>query len=347
MALSDKSKRITIKDVAYEAGVSTQTVSRVMNKFSYVSDETRQRVEEVVEKLGYHPSTLARSLSQMRSYTLGIVTYGLKYIGPSQTLNGIADQADKLGYMLLMKELNSFEAYKIDDVINSLLSRQVDGILWAAPEIGDNHAGIEERLKRIPVPVVFLAMRPRKGVPSVATDNYQGAVTAVQHLLDSGRKRIGHISGPLDWWEAQERKRGWQKTLKTAGLDASDQRCAEGNWSSKSGERAFIQLLKSFPEMDAVFVANDQMALSVLRQACRRGIKVPDKLAVIGFDDIPESAYFYPSLSTISQDLQLVGGKAIQDVVAMIQARQGNRSVVARSRLVQSTLVVRESTVRA
>ena len=347
MTLSGNGKRITIKDVAQEAGVSTQTVSRVMNNTSYVSSETRQRVEGVVEKLGYHPSTLARSLSQQRSYTLGIVTYGLKYIGPSQTLNGIADQADKLGYMLLMKELNSFEAYKVDAVINSLLSRQVDGILWAAPEIGENHAGIEERLKRIPVPVVFLAMRPRRGVPSVATDNYQGAVMAVQHLLDCGRKRIGHISGPLDWWEAQERKRGWQKTLKAHGLEASEQRCAEGNWSSKSGERAFIQLLKSFPEMDAVFVANDQMALSVLRQACRRGIKVPDKLAVIGFDDIPESAYFYPSLSTISQDLHLVGGKAIQDVVGMIKARQDGRSVSTRSKLVQPTLVVRESTQKA
>ena len=344
MTLSDERKRITIKDVAHEAGVSTQTVSRVMNKYSYVSIETRQGVEAVVEKLGYHPSTLARSLIQQRSYTLGIITYGLKYIGPSQTLNGIADQAEKLGYMLLMKELNSFDATKIDNVINSLLSRQVDGILWAAPEIGDNHAWIEERLEKIPVPIVFLAMQPRKGIPSVATDNFKGAVMAVQHLLDCGRKNIGHISGPLDWWEAQERKRGWQKTLKSAGYEASERSCVEGTWSSKSGEKAFIQLLKSFPDMDAVFVANDQMALSVLRQACRRGIKVPEQLAVIGFDDIPESAYFYPSLSTISQDLQLVGAKAIQDVVGMIQALQGNRSVTSKSRLIQPTLVVREST---
>ena len=108
MILSDRRKRVTIKDVAQAAGVSTQTVSRVMNKFSYVSGETRQRVEAVVEQLGYHPSTLARSLSQQRSYTLGVVTFGLKYIGPSRTLNGIADKADELGYMLLMKELDDF-----------------------------------------------------------------------------------------------------------------------------------------------------------------------------------------------------------------------------------------------
>jgi LacI family transcriptional regulator len=346
LILSDRRKRVTIKDVAQAAGVSTQTVSRVMNKFSYVSDETRQRVDAVVEQLGYRPSTLARSLSQQRSYTLGVVTFGLKYIGPSRTLNGIADKADELGYMLLMKELDNFDANRIDEVIDSLLARQVDGILWAVPEIGDNHAWVEERMEKIPVPVLFLAMQPRDDIPSVATDNFQGAVMAIQHLLDCGRKKIGHISGPLDWWEAQERKRGWRETLKLAGFEASEQRCAEGNWSSSSGEQAFIQLLGAFPDMDAVFVANDQMALSVLREACRRGIKIPEQLTVIGFDNIPESAYFYPSLTTISQDLQLLGGQAIRNIVEMIQARQGNQPVIAQSLLIQPTLIIRESSTR-
>jgi LacI family transcriptional regulator len=346
LILSDRRKRVTIKDVAQAAGVSTQTVSRVMNKFSYVSGETRQRVETVVEQLGYHPSTLARSLIQQRSYTLGVVTFGLKYIGPSRTLNGIADKADELGYMLLMKELDNFDANRIDDVIDSLLARQVDGILWSVPEIGDNHAWVDERLEKIPVPVLFLAMQPRDSIPNVATDNFQGAVMAIQHLLDCGQKKIGHISGPLGWWEADERKRGWRETLDAAGFDTSEQCCAEGNWSSASGGQAFIQLLESFPDMDAVFVANDQMALSVLREACRRGISIPEQLAVIGFDGIPESAYFYPSLTTISQDLQLLGKQAVQNVVEMIQARQGNQSVIAQSRLIQPTLVVRESSKR-
>ena len=343
MILSDRRKRITIKDVAQAAGVSTQTVSRVMNKFSYVSGETRQRVETVVEQLGYRPSTLARSLSQQRSYTLGVVTFGLKYIGPSRTLNGVADKADELGYMLLMKELDNFNTNRIDDVIDSLLARQVDGIVWVAPEIGDNHAWVEERMQEIPVPVLFLAMQPRNGIHSVATDNFQGAVMAIQHLLDCGRKKIGHISGPLSWWEADERKRGWRETLDSAGFDTSEKCCAEGNWSSASGEQAFIQLLGSFPEMDAVFVANDQMALSVLRETLRRGINVPEQLAVIGFDNIPESAYFYPSLTTISQDLQLLGEQAVQSIVEMIQARQENKSVVEQSRFIQPNLIVRES----
>jgi DNA-binding LacI/PurR family transcriptional regulator len=347
LILSDRRKRVTIKDVAQAAGVSTQTVSRVMNKFSYVSGETRQRVETVVEQLGYRPSTLARSLSQQRSYTLGVVTFGLKYIGPSRTLNGVADKADELGYMLLMKELDNFDTNRIDDVIDSLLARQVDGIIWVAPEIGDNHAWVRERMDEIPVPVLFLAMQPRAGISSVATDNFQGAAMAIQHLLDCERKKIGHISGPLGWWEADERKRGWRETLNAAGLDASNEHCAEGNWSSASGELAFIQLCQSFPDMDAVFVANDQMALSVLREACRKGINIPEQLAVVGFDNIPESAYFHPSLTTISQDLQLLGEQAVQNVVEMIQARQENQSLIAISRFIQPTLVVRESSRRS
>ncbi len=343
MISSERRKRITIKDVAQAAGVSTQTVSRVMNKFSYVSKETRQRVEAVVRQLGYNPSALARSLSQQRSYTLGVVTFGLKYIGPSRTINGIADKADEFGYMLLMKELDNFNANSMDDVIDSLLARQVDGILWVAPEIGDNHAWVEEQKAKITVPVLFLAMQPRASISSVSTDNFQGAVMAVQHLLDCGRKKIGHISGPLRWWEADERKRGWRETLKSAGYEPSDQHCVEGNWSSSSGEQAFIQLLESFPDIDAVFVANDQMALSVLREAFRRGIRIPEQLAVIGFDNIPESAYFYPSLTTIYQDLQLLGEQAVQSVVEMIQARRENQPVIAQSRFIQPTLVVRES----
>jgi LacI family transcriptional regulator len=345
LTLPDRKKRVTIKDVAYAAGVSTQTVSRVMNKFSYVSEETRSRVEAVVEQMGYRPSTLARSLSQQRSYTLGVVTFGLKYIGPSRTLNGIADKADDLGYMLLMKELDNFETYNIDEVIGSLLARQVDGILWLAPEIGDDHAWLNDRLGDIPVPMLFLSMQPRKGISSVSTDNYLGGAMATQHLLDLGKKQIGHISGPATWWEAQERKRGWRETLEKAGLDASEQHCTEGNWSSASGEIAFIQLLEKSPNLDAIFVANDQMALSVLREAHRQNIKIPEQLAVIGFDNIPESAYFFPSLTTISQDLQLIGEQAVQNIVTMIQARQENKLIDMQAKFIQPNLIIRESSI--
>jgi DNA-binding LacI/PurR family transcriptional regulator len=344
LKLSDSKKRITIKDVADVAGVSTQTVSRVINNFSYVSTDTRQRVKGVIEDLGYLPSLLARSLSQQRSYTLGVVVFGLKYIGPSQALKGIADAAEKLNYMLLMKMLDEYyDAKNVKSVIDSLISRHVDGIIWTAPEIGESHVWLKDLLDSIPVPINFLAMEPREGLPSISINNYEGAVLAVQHLLDIGRKNIAHISGPLTWWVATERKRGWRDTLEKAGLSPPDHYCAEGNWSPASGERAFLKLYEAYPDMDAVFVANDQMALSVLREAHRLGIDVPEQLAVVGFDNIVESAFFCPSLTTVLQDQQLIGEVAVNSIVEMIQAVQENLSLNSQSRFITPTLIIRES----
>jgi LacI family transcriptional regulator len=340
--LSENTKRVTIKDVAQAAGVSTQTVSRVMNNTSYVAAKTRRRIEEVVEQLGYRPSTLARSLIQQRSYTLGVVTFGLKYIGPSRTLNGIADKADELGYMLLMKKLDNFAASDVNAVIESLLARQVDGIIWDVPEVDENRSWADG-IKSLPVPIVFMAMEPKSGYSVVSVDSYQGAQMATRHLLDQGCKHIGHIAGPLNWWEARLRLQGWRDALESAGMQALDEQWEQGNWSSASGAVAAKKLFDRYPKMDGIFVANDQMALSVLREACRRGIKVPDQLAVVGFDGIPESAYFFPSLTTIAQDPQLFGGRAVENLVEMIIAKQENNPIIPQSSLIQPSLVVRET----
>jgi DNA-binding LacI/PurR family transcriptional regulator len=338
----ENTKRVTIKDVAQAAGVSTQTVSRVMNNTSYVAAATRQQVEEAVERLGYRPSTLARSLIQQRSYTLGVVTFGLKYIGPSRTLNGIADKADELGYMLLMKKLDNFAASDVNAVIDSLLARQVDGIIWDVPEVDENRSWADG-IKNLPVPIVFMATEPKPGYSVVSVDSYRGAQMATRHLLEQGCKHVGHIAGPLNWWEARLRLQGWRETLENAGMSVLDEQWEQGNWSSASGATAAKKLFERYPEMDGVFVANDQMALSVLREACRRGIKVPEQLAVVGFDGIPEAAFFFPSLTTISQDPQLFGGEAVQNLVEMIISKQENKSVIPQSSLIQPALVVRES----
>lgn len=313
-----------------------------MNNVSYVSEETRQRVESIVEQLGYRPSALARSLSQQRSFTLGVVTFGLKHIGPSRTLNGIADKADELGYMLLMKKMDNFNSAKLDEVIDSLLARQVDGIIWDVPENNQNQEWAQQ-IGNLPVPIVFMSMEPRPGYSVVSIDSYLGAQMATRHLLDQGCKHVGHIAGSLDWWEARLRLQGWQDTLVEAGIQVTAQQWEEGNYSSASGAVAVEKLFANYPEMDGIFVANDQMALSVLRAACRRGINVPEQLAVVGFDGIPESAYFYPSLTTISQDPQLLGGLAVQSLVDMIQAKLENRPLETQSIFVSPTLVVRES----
>jgi len=345
MKFPDPRKRITMKDVAQAAGVSTQTVSRVINNVSYVSADTRRRVEEVIEELDYRPSMLARSLSQQRSYTLGVVVYGLFHIGPALTLNGIAETAQKQNYMLLLKELDDYyNNSTVKNVIDSLISIQVDGIIWAAPEIGDSHSWIKEYLDSIPVPIIFLAMGPRKEVSSVTTDNYRGAVLAVNHLLDIGRKKIAHLSGPLNWWEAAERKRGWADTLLNAGLDVSEQYCTEGDWSAGSGKRAFIQLLEKYPDLDAVFVGNDQMALSVFQHAHNSGIIIPDQLSVVGFDNIGEAEFFYPGLTTIEQNFLLLGETAVSNLVEMIEAQQKNLPIPSKIEFIQPTLILRDST---
>jgi len=340
-----QNRRITIKHVAQEAGVSTQTVSRVINNRPDVSPETRQRILEIIDQLGYQPSELARSLIHRRSFTLGIVTAGLKYIGPSRTLSGITREADQLGYGLLLKELESFSANNVHPLLQWFQAHHVDGILWAAPEIGDNRNWLEDLLSEINIPIIFLTMEKREDVPIVTIDNYWGGKLATEHLIRLGRMKIGHISGPLDWWEACQRKRAWEDALSEAGHPSGERMWVEGNWSSKSGKLATGELLNKFPEMDALFVGNDQMALSVLQTATERGIKVPDDLAVIGFDGIPESEFYSPPLSTVYQNQDELGRTAVQELVRLVDEKlQGEEAIQPGQISLKPELIVREST---
>ncbi len=342
-----KKARSTIKEVASAAGVSTQTVSRVINDRPDVSSETRKRVQDVIGKLGYQPSALARSLISRRSYTLGVVTAGLKYIGPSRTLSGIASAAEEAGYSLLLKELPSFDANHIAPIFQALLSRHVDGIIWAVPEIGENRKWVNSPPSDIKVPLVYLTMEPQKNIPVVSIDNYAGGRMAVSHLLEQGYRNIGHIAGPLDWWEARQRMTAWKDALKDADLPALDRYWAEGNWSSASGAQAVEKLFGQYPEMDAVFVANDQMALSVLQVAYQRGVRIPEELGIVGFDNIAESAYFSPSLTTVQQDQYNVAKVAVEEMIKIIESGwQELDPVDSQSIMLPPTLVVRESSVR-
>ncbi len=333
----------TIKDVAQKAGVSTQTVSRVINDRPEVAPETRRRVLDTIAALGYRPSALARSLIRQRSHTLGVITAGLNYIGPSRTLNGITGQAETMGYELLLEELPSFDHEGIQPLLQSLLAHRVDGVIWAVPEIGRNRERIAELEADIPVPVVFLAMRALPGLTVVACDNHQGGMLATQHLMDSGRREIGHVAGPQEWWEAQQRRAAWQDALTRAGRAMRETHWVEGNWSPASGGEAFIRLLDAYPEMDAVFVANDQMALAVLREAHRLGLRVPQDLAVAGFDDIAESAYFIPSLTTVRQDQIELGARAVRELVARVDAAHQGQTIEPQAIMLAPELVRRES----
>lgn len=342
--MADKSKT-TIYDVAEKAGVSRQTVSRVLNNREDVSTETRKRIKEIMAELNYHPSAVAQSLSRQKSNIFGVVTAGLKYIGPSRTLNGITSKAEELGYGLLLKELASFNANNVRPLILWFQAHQVDGIIWAVPEIGDNRKWLTNFFSEIDIPIIFLTMEKRDDVSIVSTDNYLGAKIATQHLIDIGKKHIGHIAGPLDWWEGRQRKLGWETVLRNAGYKLTDQMWTEGNWSSKSGTSAFIELVNKFPEMDGLFVGNDQMALSVLRTACDQGLKIPEQLAVVGFDGLSDSEFYFPSLTTVNQNQNILGSIAVEELVRIVEKRlEADEVVEPKYITIEPELIIRQST---
>jgi LacI family transcriptional regulator len=315
-------KQVTITQVAQEAGVSTQTVSRVINNRPDVAPETRARVLQVIERFNYQPNILARSLIRRHSNTIGVVAMASSYYGPSTTLVGIEKMIRRLGYSLLLDFMHHPERDDVELVINRLVSQQVDGIIWAIPEIANNRAWLNSRRAHLPIPIIYLSMQPQDDLPVAAIDNRFGGCLATDHLLSQGYRQIGIITGPADWWEARQRLAGWREALEDAGQPAADRQVAQGDWSASSGELAVYRLWDQFREMDAVFVSNDQMALGVLKAAHQSGRRVPGDLAVVGFDNIPESLYFWPALTTVDQPLIDLGGRAVERLIQMIKAEQ-------------------------
>jgi DNA-binding LacI/PurR family transcriptional regulator len=334
--------KITIKDVAHASNVSTQTVSRVINNRPDVSAETREAVEKNIARLGYQPSALARSLVQQRSYTLGAITTGLKYLGVSQTLNGITEQCEASNYALLIKELPRFDTTDIVPVVESLMTRHVEGIIYAGPEWNENVQTAQSQLPSFCPPIIFLKCQPTPHYPTISIDNYGGGRAAVDYLLSLGRHKIGLIAGPLEWLEARQRKQGWEEGLRNVGMEVTAQHWTQGNWSSASGEAAFAELLEKYPDLNAVFASNDQMALGVLHLAHARGLRVPEDLALIGFDNLAEGAFFTPPLTTIEQPLEELGRLAVTKLLAQIEGTEA--TFPENGCVLKTKLVVRAST---
>lgn len=345
--MTQKSTRVTMKDVASIADVSVQTVSRVINDHPDVASDTRKKVKDIVDQVGYRPNVLARSLISQRSYTLGVAIAGLKFIGPSTLLNGIAAAAEAAGYSLLLKELPSFDTENIEHIFNAFLSRQVDGIIWAVSEVSENRNWINQLPENYTIPLVCLTMEPKNNVTVVSVNNYLGGRLAATHLLEQGYQHIGHLSGPLEWWESRQRMMGWEDVLKEAGREIDDRHWVSGDWSSTSGAKAVVELLANYPEIDAILSANDQMALGALQILHQRNVRVPEDIGIVGFDNIQESAYFWPSLTTIQQKQRLVGKAAVEEVIKIIELDwQGLEPVAPKSILLEPALIVRQSSQR-
>jgi len=322
-----------MSDVARVAGVSHQTVSRVINDSRHVRAETRERVLSAMAQLGYQPNPVARALVTGRSQTLGVVSFDTTLYGPASTLFGIERAAHDAGYFIIVASLEALDRASVSEAVARLRRQGVDGILVIAPQ-----EDAVDALLHTPadVPLVAVEAGPTGTVPVVEVDQFAGAAAATRHLLDLGHRTVWHVAGPPDYLEAQARLRGWRETLAAAGADAPEPLI--GDWSARAGYDLGRRLAAD-PAVSAIFVANDQMALGVLRAMHEAGRAIPREVSVVGFDDIPESPYFMPPLTTIRQDFNEMGTRSLR---LLLRAIDGEREL-AGSR-VAPQLVVRAST---
>ena len=318
-------------DVARLAGVSHQTVSRVINGLPNIRPETRQRVERAIEQLDYRPNTAARALVRGRSGMLGIITASRELFGPSSTHRAVEDAARSAGYIATSVSLSETTHEAMDAATEHLTRVGVEGIVVIA---GHDAALDVVRSQRSSLPFVVVEGDLSRAALTVGVDQALGARAATEHLLALGHREIAHVSGPGDWAEARARVQGWRSTMGGAGLRTTE---LVGDWSAASGYAAGLAVAE-LPEVTAVFAANDQMAIGVLRALHESGRAVPADVSVVGFDDIPEAAYLTPPLTTVRQDFAGVGRRAIDVVTAAIQGQP-----IETSPLLEPTLMVRES----
>ncbi|SDB94547.1 DNA-binding transcriptional regulator, LacI/PurR family [Raineyella antarctica] len=328
------SQGATARDVAALAGVSTQTVSRVANGAQNVSPDTRQRVQDAMATLGYAPNAAARMLKAGRSDTIGVVAHHLSRTGEAHIVEAVCSTARSRGYNILLTDAGSGSVEETNHAI--LQSRRgVAGLVVLGLETRE-----VERL-RFPrnLPLVMADSRPLS-VPGVGFDQVGGARLAVEHLLGLGRRTVHLVAGPLESVQSQQREAGWREALAAAGRPAPQP--MYGDWSPASGYRIGKELAGD-PAVEAIFVGNDEMASGVLRALHEAGRRIPDDVAVVGFDDISAEC-LWPPLTSVHQDFRAVGEGLVQLLVEQIEGRDGSRHVTAvQSRLVPARLVVRES----
>jgi LacI family transcriptional regulator len=339
-------KRLTIRDVAKAAGVSTQTVSRVINERPDVAAETRAHVRNIIAEMGYAPNIIAQNLSRGRSNTLGVIGYGLEYFGSTSVLRGIEHKANELGYSLLLSLIDRVEPARVDQILHELLSHQVEGLIWAVPGNTTTNDWLNDTFNQVQTPIVQLNRPQGHNEMIAAMDNRLGGRLATQHLLDQGYQRVGIITGPPHWWESLEREVGWREVLTENGVSDLNRLKTIGDWNATSGDVGVQSLMSLAPDIDAIFICNDQMALGALQAAHRLGLRVPQDLGIVGFDDIPESAYFFPPLTTIRQNTRKLGALAIDLMCMLIEAQDENQTIEHKISWVEPRLIVRKSSQR-
>ena len=333
--MSKSERRPTMVHVARLAGLSHQTVSRVLNDQPGVLPETRERVLAAIDELGYRRNGFARALVTSRTRLLGVVVYGASWYGPAGTLHGIQQAARDARYFVTVVDLDKITHGDVKRALDVLTEYSPDGIVVITLK-----RSVSDELQEMALGIPTIAVEGGQGTPDlpvVCVDQEAGARLATEHLLTLGHSTVHHLAGPVDWLEAEARMRGWRSCLEAAG--ASPPPVVRGDWTSRSGYEAGVKLLKQ-SDVTAVFAANDQMALGLL-MACREtGLRVPEDISVVGFDCMPESEFFAPPLTTVVQDFQAVGRTSIELLLRMID----HAGIPVSRSVIPPALVVRAST---
>lgn len=334
--MKSSKKKVTLNDVADHAGVSYQTVSRVINEHPSVADDTRQRVLESIRKLNYHPNRAARSLVTSRSDTIAIISFGTAFYGPGQMVSNITHHARNAGYRVSLSTVQQLGWDEVKAAVDDLHEHLIDGIIMIAPIISDVTHEIRKLIGNIPF--IQIDTSPHTGIASVVIEQAHGTKLAVEHLIELGHRDIAEISGPLNWYDATMRHQSWLDTMKNHNL--SSHMTVAGNWTPKSGYDALQSLIKRGEKFTGLVVANDQMALGAIAALNEHGLTVPDDVSVVGFDDIPESAYYLPALTTVHQDFAALGEHCVDYLVSLIS----NPETPVHQRVLYPELIVRKST---
>lgn len=325
---------VTLAMVAETAGVSPSTVSRILTGNARVSDDKRKAVEDAIAKLNYQPNVLARGLAQGRTLSIGVLTQDISSPFYGQAHRGIEDELVGTGIVPLFVS-GHWNAADEAERMSHLLGRRVDGVIVLTGRLTDEQ--LREYAKRVPLVVTGRTLKGGN-IASLRVDDFKGAHRATRHLIELGHRRIAHIAGPQDHADSLERLRGYRQALEEGGIAFDDRLVAGGDFLEPSGAQAIDRLLSNGRSFSAVFASNDQMAYGARLALYQRGIRVPEDVSLIGFDDLPGSRYAIPPLSTIHQPVYELGQAAARMLLKLIE---GGRSRVA---LPDPELVAREST---
>ena len=329
-------KRTTMTQVAALSGVSYQTVSRVVNGMPDVANTTRERVLKVMSEVGYRPNVTARQLVSQRSSVVGVVTFGTGLYGPTQIMVNLEQSVKEIGWSVMFCGIAEESADEIRRAVNELCSHQVGGVLVHLP-LEIDLQNLQDVCRNVP----FVAVDSDFGFQahSVFVNQEQGSRLVTRHLISLGHAKIAYLRAPLIWRASRLRFRGFLKELKASNLKPGP--IIEADWSARGGFEAVRELLSAGgADLTALIAANDQMALGAIRAFEESGIKVPAKVSVAGFDDIPEAGYLRPPLTTVRQDFAALGKLSVRCLLDQLD----NPKRTPRNRTIRPALIERQST---